>query len=137
MAYWRFLDYCDENGVNLIRGWYVAQDVAVRVAFDYALRTLEETRDWTKPRFEMFKVLTGKHVGLCEIRFSVEENKKPKRRFRPVGIWRPDSRDFILLIGCEKKMRGGIYIPVSAFDLAMNYKAQYEQRRGTTCEHIF
>jgi hypothetical protein len=138
MASWRFMDYCTDDGRNLIQEWYAAQDDAVKVAFDATLFTLAATEDWEAASVQEFKVLTERHAGLGEIRFDVEAKepgwKKPrKRRFRPVGIWHPGEREFILLLGCEKS--GRIYTPLNAFDLALEYKAQFEQGRGTIREH--
>ncbi len=133
------MDYETEDRLNLIQQWYEVQDDAVKVAFDYTLRILAATEDWNDSSVKEFKVLTRKHVGLCEIRFKTDArhpNGEPyKRRFRPVGVWRPDSRDFVLLLGCEKW--GMNYIPPNAFDLALDYKTQYfEQGRGAIYEHI-
>ncbi len=132
MIPWRFLDYITEEGINAIREWYRVQELAVRVAFDATLFTLAATEDWTHKRVRSFEVLTGRHVGLCEIRFTVELERK-KRRFRPVGIWQKDSRNFILLGGCEKSGRSSI--PSNAFDLALKHKAEFEAGKGRIYEH--
>ena len=139
MALWRFMDYCTESGQNLIQEWYEAQGDAVKAEFDATLLTLGATEDWTATGVDEFKVLTGRHAGLCELRFDIGvrepgSRKSSKRRFRPVGIWRLEYRDFIILLGCEKS--GRIYIPADAFDLALEYKALFEQGRGTICEHV-
>jgi hypothetical protein len=124
MNRWKFWDYYDKDGNNLIVQWYLAQEVAVQAAFDWTLYTLAATEDWTDPRIDEFRVLTGRHFGLCEIRFDLVINRV-KRRFRPAGIWRPVQRDFILLLGCEKS--GRIYKPQNAFDVALGYKSRFEQ----------
>ena len=139
MKPWTFMDYRTDGGHNLIQQWYNRQDVAVQAAFDQTLLTLRAVDDWTDPDVREFKELTGRHRGLAEIRFDIPaihpETRKPfKRRFRPAGIWRPEKRDFILLLGCEK--RGRTYIPHDAFGLALSYKAQFEEGKGTICEHI-
>ncbi len=133
------MDYETEDGLNLIQQWYEVQDDDVRAAFDATLYILMGTEDWDHPNVKQFKVLTGKHVGLCEIRFKTDarhpNGKSYKRRFRPVGVRLPDSRDFVLLLGCEKKRMN--YIPPNAFDLALDYRLQYfEQGRGSIYEHI-
>jgi hypothetical protein len=132
MGLWRFLDYENEDKINLIREWYRVQDLDVRVAFDATLFTLAATEDWTHKRVKAFKVLTGPHAGLCEIRFTVERMRR-KRRFRPLGIWQKDSRNFILLGGLEKS--GRMLIPSNTFDLALKYKAEFEQGKGKIYEH--
>ena len=55
------------------------------------------------------------------------------RRFRPVGIWREQEREFVFLIGCEKS--GALYTPQNAFGLALGYKAKFERGEGGTSEH--
>ena len=113
MAFWRFFDYwtCPAEGErNLIQEWYDAQEDAVQAQFDATLFTLAATEDWTDPELEEFKVLTGRHLGLGEIRFAIDVRpagrRQFKRRFRPVGIWPPEHLDFIILLGCEKSGRG-------------------------------
>jgi hypothetical protein len=133
MPLWRFFDYINEDGENLIDDWYKAQDDdSIRVQFDATAFLLSATEDWTHRRVKAFKVLTGRHVGLCELRFTVE-TARVKRRFRPLGIWRKDSRDFVLLGGCEKS--GRILFPSNAFELAVHYKTEFEEGRGRIREH--
>src|ERR1039457_2091693 len=112
MKFWRFMDYHDPNGVNLIGEWYKAQDPSVQARFDFVLRILEVTEtveEWIKKG--MFKVLQKpKHAGLCEIRFSIEIRATGRaRKFRPLGFWRPNHNEFILASGVEKV--GKDYIP--------------------------
>ena len=80
MALWRFMDYVTDGDVNLIQQWYEVQDDAVKAVFDFTLRLLAVTRDWDDPDLDEFKVLTRKHAGLCEIRFTTDArhpNGKP------------------------------------------------------------
>jgi hypothetical protein len=133
MNRWKFWDYYDKDGKNLIGQWYLSQEVAVQETFDWTLYTLSATQDWTDKRVDEFRVLTGRHLGLCEIRFDLVIDRM-KRRFRPTGIWRPIQRDFILLLGCEKS--GRIYKPQNAFDVALDYKRRFEQGEGRISEHI-
>jgi hypothetical protein len=134
MKYWRFLDYRTKEGLTLIVDWYNGQDIEVQVAFDVVLSILAGTRNWDDPDLYEFKEFkTGKYVGLSEVKFSVDQGGK-KRIFRPIGIWRPDSQEFILILGCEKS--GRIKIPSDAFDLALRYKAEFEDGKGSVHEHI-
>jgi hypothetical protein len=139
MGPWRFLDYVTSGGQNLITEWYASQEEGVQSAFDGALRILGATENWLDPPLGEFKVLTGRHAGLCEIRFDLEifnpQSKKwTKRKFRPATIWFPEERSLVLLIGCEKS--GRIYTPHNAFDLALEHKRQYEAGNGTLYEHF-
>jgi hypothetical protein len=140
MAVWAFSDYITEDGVNLISDWYDAQDPEVQAQFDVALYILGATEDWEQDGVEeWFKPLLRRHAGLGEVRFYIDAKapgaKKPRRRrFRPAGVWpTPIGREFILILGCEK--RGMTYMPHDAFGLALRHKALLEQGRGTTREH--
>jgi hypothetical protein len=132
MSQWRFLDYITPDEENPLHEWYRVQDVEVRVAFDATLLTLAATEDWIHKRVKAFKVMTGAHVGLCELRFTVITQRR-KRRFRPLGVWQKDSRNFVLLGGFEKS--GRELIPSNAFALALTYKADFEAGKGRLDEH--
>ena len=86
-------------------------------------------------------MLTGRHAGaeLGEVKFFIDEfstgRKKPtRRRFRAIGIFRPEERVFIFLVGCEESGVG--YIPADAFEDAMKHKAALDRGHGVTDEHI-
>lgn len=137
MIPWTFKDYWTEDGRNLIWEWYEAQDEEVQAAFDGTLLRLRAVDDWLDQRVKEFDLLKRHHAGLGELRFSVmarhpATGKSFKRRFRPVGVWRQEERDFIILLGCEKT-GGNCH---SSFDLALQYKALFEQGRGTIREHV-
>ncbi len=127
MKFWRFMDYQTVAGVNLISVWYEGQTEKVKANFDAVLNELAGTRDWNGHR--NFKVLGRQHTGLCEIKFSVDKSK-----YRPVGFFSDIPWQFILILGCEKS--GRIYVPNSAFDMALNYRLDFLNGRGTICEHI-
>jgi len=133
MLFWRVMDYWPEPGVNLIGDWYDLQEDDVRAEFDVALLILSSNEDWIK--IPEFNPLRGKNAGLYEILIDIRlPREKKKRHFRPIGIWRPDSRDFILLLACEK--RGKNYDP--PLDKALEYKADWEQHeKGEIREHNF
>lgn len=109
--------------------------------FDTTVLLLRGLTSWETPEIQEFKILTGKHFGLSEVRFGVRpkrsERKIPIRRFRPVGIYWPEQRAFGFVLGCEKKMRGSIYIPDKAFDLALDHKNEWQQGKGRFDEHVF
>lgn len=140
MIPWSFKDYWTEDGRNLIQEWYEDQGEEVQAAFDGTLLRLRTVDDWLDRKVKEFDLLRKQHNGLGELRFCVWGNhpgtgKLFRRRFRPAGIWRPKKREFILLLGCEK--RDGNYIPHGAFDLALQYKRLLvEQRRGAIHEHV-
>ena len=107
MALWRFLDYVDSDGNNLVRQWYLDQPPQVRAAFDATIMLLGGIADWESDEVEEFKALSERHAGLGEVRFhvmaSVLGGKRPfRQRYRPVGIWPPRQEfEFIFLLGCS------------------------------------
>ena len=136
MALWSFLDYRtdDEPPKNPIQLWYGRQDREVQADFDVTVAVLAATEDWKKTK--TFKLLTRKHAGLAELRFSVRtknHGKETIRRFRPLGLWREEVREFVFLAGCEKSR--GAYTPKDVFEKALEYKAKLEHGKGEVCEH--
>jgi hypothetical protein len=127
------MDYWPEPGVNLVQAWYEEQEDEVRAEFDYALLALSETIDWTG--VPEFRPLKGEHLGLYEIVINVQlPAEKKKRRFRPIGMWQPDSCDFIILLVCEKK--GKHYEP--PLSTAVDYKVAWKEHgTGEIYEHNF
>ncbi len=138
MPVWHVVDYVSDEEGNLIRNWCATQDHAVVARFEATLITLAGIEVWDDPELEQFKVLTGPHVGLGEIRFEVEQQvgtKRKKRKFRMLGIWPPPiEREFVMLGGLEKSGRSPT--PTNAFELAMKYKADFERDEGRTCDHF-
>ena len=138
MATWRLLDYVTEENRNLTQEWYATQATEIRAEFDVTVAILEQTDDWTDPLIDQSKVLTGRHVGLSEVKFYIDEPRPRahpmRRRFRTPGLYRPVEREFIFILGCEK--RGLNTLPAGAFDDALRYKAEFEQGRGRLNDHI-
>jgi hypothetical protein len=131
MASWSLWDYVTEDQTVPIRDWYDVQDESAQAALDNAVLLLRAANDWTDPKRKEFKELHRKHAGLSEIRFWPFGRF---RKFRVAGIYRPDSREFIFLVGCEKQL--GLYIPRGVFDLAMKYKRDLEAGKGDLREHV-
>ena len=129
------MDYVTEDGHNLFQEWYAEQDATVQAGLDHVVLLAKATDDWIEPEQYWFKELTEKHVGLSEFRLKVKD-RFFVRRFRPAGLFRPHIREFIFILGCEKKLGGLIYIPDKAFDTALKHKADLEAGKGHTDEHI-
>jgi hypothetical protein len=138
MKYWRFMDYWtgDNPSRNLIREWYLAEDVKVQAEFENVINFLEGQKNWDG--LHEIQPLEKGHLGLWEIRFTITETKKrlgrPFWRYRPVGF-QHGSRQFVFLRGCKKWMAS--YKPAECFDLALDLKKQFDQGRGTIRDHEF
>ena len=135
MSQWRLWDYVTEDGRNLLLEWYAEQDESVQARLDHVVLLAKAEDDWIEPEKRWFSELTKKHAGLSEFRFTVE-GRFVDRKFRPVGLFRPHTREFIFILGCEKKLGGLIYVPDKAFDTAMKYKADLEAGHGGIDEHV-
>lgn len=132
---WRIWDYVTAQGRNLLQDWYGVQDEGVQAAFDNVVLLARATDDWVEPPQWWFSELTKKHVGLSEFRFTVK-GRMFERKFRPAGIFRRTEREFIFILGCEKKMGGLVYVPDRAFDTALKYKSDFEAGVGDRHEHV-
>lgn len=122
MGFWHIKDYCPDWPENPIQDWYDDQEDEVTLDFNFALHTLTVTYDWTG--LKEFRALKGRYLGLYEVVIDVKVYYwKKKRYFRPIGIWQPDSSDFIILLVCEKS--GGIYTP--PLSRALEIKSQWEK----------
>lgn len=107
----------------------------VQATLAATMSTLAATEDWSDPELKSFKVFTRKpeHLGLAEVRFKVIEKSK-KRQFRVIGLWRQEEREFICLMGFEKKGRSPY--PTDAFEIAMRLRILLEEGKGFIYEHI-
>jgi len=133
MAAWQFLDYVTEDRRSLIVEWYGTLPEEVQAEFDVLLKALSETEDWddAKSNSRKYKELRRKHEGLCELILNVGN-----RSFRPLGILRRATREFVLLAGAEKIGQGATD-PDGAFDSALRLKRQFDEGRGVTREYLF
>jgi hypothetical protein len=133
MKHWRFMDYHDPSGTNLIRRWYEGQDKRIQAVFRYAINEISATRDLSDT--PSFVRLQRRHVGLFEIRFEIIEAGNKKRHFRPVGFWNLNANELILVDGCEKS--GRVTIPPGVFDSALDIQWRYyHEGKGSIYEHF-
>lgn len=132
MRFWTFLDYLTEARTNPLSDWYGTLEPEVQAAFNVLVDFLEITENWDhqKPKKRKYKMLTEKHIGLCELKFKVGS-----RKFRPFGIRHGEIREFVFLGGCEKKGFFGTTDPPNAFDNGVILKKAYDVGKGTTREH--
>ncbi len=133
MKHWRFMDYHDQGGVNLIKEWYRKQGPELQAAFTFAVQEIAVTEDLST--LSSFIRLTNRHIGLFEIRIQTIEARSKKRQFRPVGFWSLNPNELILVDGCEKS--GRVTIPVGVFDAALDIQLEYyRDGKGTIYEHF-
>jgi hypothetical protein len=86
--------------VDLIRGWYNAQNGAVRADLTAVMETLEViSRDrWPESRFKQLQNRRGSQCeGLDELRLEVE-----KVHYRIFGFSGPRNNDFTMLLPLKK-----------------------------------
>jgi hypothetical protein len=142
MTPWRILEYVTEGAIRPFQRWYDTLDTETQAAFDHTVLQLAAIDDWSDREGKEFREFTGKETGLSEIRFWVfgafeRRNHRPsRRRFRALGLYRPDQSEFILLCGYEKRSGGYVLIPPDALEYAMKQKLNYEDGKGTTRDHI-
>jgi hypothetical protein len=132
MHFWTFMAYVTEAHTCPITDWWAIQVADVRAAFDLLVTTLKQTEDWEALRKPRHKVLTDRHAGLCELMFKVEGIGK----FRGLGLWRPDMRDFILFGACRKMMHPFSTVPPTAYDDAYRLMHQFNEGRGGTNPYV-
>jgi hypothetical protein len=133
MSFWRLKDYWPQPGENLVQEWYDKQiDDEVRAEFDYVLSMFAATQDLEN--IPEFRPLKKKYAGLCEIVIDVKlPHEKKKRHYGVIGIWQPDSSDFILLLVSEKN--GKTYNP--PLQDALTLKADWEdKKKGKIYDHL-
>ena len=130
MGFWRIKDYCPNPPDNPIQDWYDDQVEEIAVAFDFALHIVARTEDWKKSEIRPLVVpIEDPYVGLYKILVDVELSyQKEKRLIRPIGIWRPDSRDFIILLVSTE--HGNDYDP--PLIRALELQARWEKKEGET-----
>jgi len=131
MGFWRIKDYCPNPPDNPIQNWYDDQVEEVTIAFDWGMRAVAQTEDWKKSELRPLVVpLQGEFAGLYEVPVSVEVpyNKKETLLLRPIGVWQPDSSDFVILQVSVR--RGDSYDP--PLSDALELKARWEAREGKT-----
>jgi hypothetical protein len=133
MPFWEFKDYVTEYQKSPYLEWYGTLDEDVQAAFDLFLKTMAETEDWDEVKLKRrkYKELTRQHQGLCELILKVGS-----RSFRPLGILRRETREFIFLGGCEKLGQDQTD-PKGAFDSALYVKEQFDAGRGVTREYFY
>lgn len=138
MPAWQFLDYVTDGNAVPVDEWTENHLTPEELAqFDAAVDYLSRILDWDSvPRARRkYRELKRDLVGLTELKFDMTTRsmgRNFKKRFRPLGIMQRHQRVFILLGGFQK---GRPPIPENAHTLALHYKQEYENERGSTRVH--
>ena len=125
---WNFHAYVSATGRPKFQEWYDALTIPAQAALDANLAFLIQRpqHEWGRPQFAM---LSGKHAGIGELRFTVE-----KIVFRPFGFFGPTAASFTLLVGASKK--GQIYSPRQARDTAVKRMNEIQSGRSTVHDWV-
>jgi hypothetical protein len=134
MPLWRFRQYVTNWNEWPFRDWYNAQDPHVRAGFDATREILAAAADWLEPETDWFKVFTGPDTPLSEIRYRAYDRDRGgkavrTRRIRPIGLYRPHVREFILFAGAEEAGRGK-YTPADALTKAKRRYSDFMDDKG-------
>jgi hypothetical protein len=110
---WRFWDFVHENNSNPIEDWYRHQlSDESRFDFDNLLKNIcqiENHLDWGCFRGMMQGKLREQRVW--ELGF-----KSDRRQYRLLGVFGPQRREVVLLVGCYHKQK--VYTPADALNSA-------------------
>jgi hypothetical protein len=138
MRPWTFWDYITDEPANPFGDWYGAQDVHVQAALDVILIDLSQQPEWDG--LDEYKALTRDGAPLGELRFRADDcdargRTIKKRRFRPLGLLRPEHHDFIFFGAAEKELRGLVYTPADAMTQAVKRYRAFIDGRGALRAH--
>lgn len=124
MVFWRIKDYCPNPPENPIQDWYDEQVEEVAIAFEFVVRMVARTEDWRKSELRPLIVpLEEPYAGLYEILIDAELSEEETILIRPIGVWRPDSSDLIIL-QVSTKRADDYYPPLSvALELRLRWEA--------------
>ena len=126
MPIWNFLDFVDENGVNVIEGWLWSLPLKARVRINARIRYLAACRALTRPYTGK---LSGNCAGLYEIVVEVDNVQ-----YRPLFSYGPGKNEITLLFGAREI--GGKFEPLAACDIA-HARLRLVTQQGRACEHSF
>jgi len=126
MGYWEFMDFVDENGVNLIDAWLNDVGIEVRERLDDRLRILEQHERLREPQV---KLRQGLPVTILEIRFTVERVQR-----RPLACYGPGRGQVTILAGAYEK-NDRLY-PPGVETTAINRRALINEKERVT-NHVF
>lgn len=125
-AWWTFLCYLTERGIDVIDEWYSGQPEALQAKFDTRMRYLQQhpRSDWIRPYFD---TLGKKCAGLGEIRF--EWNKV---QYRPIGFASGEMEFTLVFVAQEHGRR---FVPSTTCEISQKRKAEVlaDRKRARVC----
>jgi hypothetical protein len=127
MAYWKFKVYQAEDGESQFQAWYERQETGVKGYFDGQLYHVSTNEN--APETEFMR-LPG-YEGLFELVINIELDYGVIAAI-PIGIWQPDSPNFIIL-QCSERVGDDYDPPIYK---ALEYKQAWENHRGVINDYI-
>lgn len=125
---WTFLDFVNDNGVNLVREWTQRMPPIAKQRFTTRIELLEVTPVLQTAGYTT--VLEGECDGLFEIKFTAN-----RIQWRPLAYYGPGRRQVTILAGATEK--GGRLMPRNACAMALARRDLVQSDRRYVCDHDF
>jgi|SRR5580704_2388736 hypothetical protein len=125
MTMWKFYDFLDGRGVNLIRQWLDGLPTKAQAKIDTRLLFMQAIAVWPEPWVSALKGWPE----LIELRIGAAGNA-----YRPLGFYGPERREFTITLGAIEKGK----LPRRVLEVAdANRKIVIATARNRICEHQF
>ena len=124
MNMWKFYDFLDARGVNLIRRWLDSLPDKATAKIDARILYMSAMRIWPE---QYVSALTG-WPGLIELRVGSAGNQ-----YRPLGFYGPERREFTIVLGATEKGK----LPKRILQVAYDNRNIVLGDRGRIREHEF
>ena len=125
MSMWKFLDFLDARGENIIRAWLDSLPSNARAKINTRLLFMQAKEIWPEPWVSSLKGWPG----LVELRIGAAGNA-----YRPLGFYGPERREFTLTLGAMEKGK----LPRRVLEVAdANRRIVLGSKRNRICDHQF
>jgi len=126
VKYWKFLNYVNQGGKNVIEHWLQTLPTLARIQINTRIQYLEITKHLGRPYTATLK---GPCKGLIELRVKVKNIL-----YRPIACHGPNDGEITILAGAIEK--GGKFEPLGVCKTALERKLHIFEE-GRTDEHSF
>lgn len=135
MSTWRFRDFVNDRGENVIRSWLdslpKAAKAKAKAEINALILVLKEKDVDSFTRADKVGLLRGPCSGLIELIIEVNGVQ-----YRPIGWYGPDRKEITLLAGAKEK--DNQLIPSSTCDTALERQSLVQaDKRRYSCDHDF